>query len=116
MSGRVEQLKTFEIILRNTEKIFAPHHIFIACGTLTVLLDDLEIPSEKTVKIEGILQIGVKMLLSSLLNDAQSSAIIFGTPTMINAKIFQNELFKNCLLYTSPSPRDLSTSRMPSSA
>ena len=23
---------------------------------------------------------------------------------------------KNCLLYTSPSPRDLSTSRMPSSA
>ena len=29
----------------------------------------------------------------------------------------QNEiLFKACLLYTSPSPRDLSTSRMPSSA
>ena len=25
-------------------------------------------------------------------------------------------LFGNCLLYTSPSPRDLSTSRMPSSA
>ena len=25
-------------------------------------------------------------------------------------------LVKNCLLYTSPSPRDLSTSRMPSSA
>ena len=26
------------------------------------------------------------------------------------------ELMKGCLLYTSPSPRDLSTSRMPSSA
>ena len=26
------------------------------------------------------------------------------------------ELCRNCLLYTSPSPRDLSTSRMPSSA
>ena len=25
-------------------------------------------------------------------------------------------LFRTCLLYTSPSPRDLSTSRMPSSA
>ena len=25
-------------------------------------------------------------------------------------------MFNNCLLYTSPSPRDLSTSRMPSSA
>eukprot|EP00829_Urostomides_striatus_P021744 TRINITY_DN9834_c0_g1_i1.p1 TRINITY_DN9834_c0_g1~~TRINITY_DN9834_c0_g1_i1.p1 ORF type:complete len:179 (-),score=52.08 TRINITY_DN9834_c0_g1_i1:12-548(-) len=28
----------------------------------------------------------------------------------------QMELYKDCLLYTSPSPRDLSTSRMPSSA
>ena len=26
------------------------------------------------------------------------------------------DIFGNCLLYTSPSPRDLSTSRMPSSA
>ena len=26
------------------------------------------------------------------------------------------EILKTCLLYTSPSPRDLSTSRMPSSA
>ena len=26
------------------------------------------------------------------------------------------EVFQGCLLYTSPSPRDLSTSRMPSSA
>ena len=30
------------------------------------------------------------------------------------SKIFNQ--FNNCLLYTSPSPRDLSTSRMPSSA
>ena len=28
----------------------------------------------------------------------------------------QKQLLKACLLYTSPSPRDLSTSRMPSSA
>ena len=27
-----------------------------------------------------------------------------------------NSTFQDCLLYTSPSPRDLSTSRMPSSA
>ena len=30
--------------------------------------------------------------------------------------IIRNILFYSCLLYTSPSPRDLSTSRMPSSA
>ena len=30
--------------------------------------------------------------------------------------LFKNVQNNNCLLYTSPSPRDLSTSRMPSSA
>ena len=33
----------------------------------------------------------------------------------LDAKLDKAE-FYNCLLYTSPSPRDLSTSRMPSSA
>ena len=39
--------------------------------------------------------------------------------TKVNAKQLRDlktKLFNNCLLYTSPSPRDLSTSRMPSSA
>ena len=31
-------------------------------------------------------------------------------------KLVLGEIASNCLLYTSPSPRDLSTSRMPSSA
>ena len=35
---------------------------------------------------------------------------------VIHAEGDQEELTKTCLLYTSPSPRDLSTSRMPSSA
>ena len=33
-----------------------------------------------------------------------------------NYYFISDEKFKDCLLYTSPSPRDLSTSRMPSSA
>ena len=32
------------------------------------------------------------------------------------SKAIRNENYTDCLLYTSPSPRDLSTSRMPSSA
>ena len=34
----------------------------------------------------------------------------------INRPAAKNAVNKDCLLYTSPSPRDLSTSRMPSSA
>ena len=33
-----------------------------------------------------------------------------------NASVWFGAVVRGCLLYTSPSPRDLSTSRMPSSA
>ena len=40
-----------------------------------------------------------------------------GGPTPQNSKpTDDSNKYKTCLLYTSPSPRDLSTSRMPSSA
>ena len=34
----------------------------------------------------------------------------------IHSDVDENAMHVSCLLYTSPSPRDLSTSRMPSSA
>ena len=36
--------------------------------------------------------------------------------TCVNVGCIPKKLYSYCLLYTSPSPRDLSTSRMPSSA
>ena len=41
-----------------------------------------------------------------------------GTATLPERILYKklSELYRGCLLYTSPSPRDLSTSRMPSSA
>ena len=38
------------------------------------------------------------------------------TPSEGDTVVFEIEVTNDCLLYTSPSPRDLSTSRMPSSA
>ena len=40
-----------------------------------------------------------------------------GACTIVLGELVDNKIiYKACLLYTSPSPRDLSTSRMPSSA
>ena len=39
-----------------------------------------------------------------------------GPRSLTQAWLLQAMRYKYCLLYTSPSPRDLSTSRMPSSA
>ena len=50
---------------------------------------------------------------SILDEDAYQVTRCFATEAPYSGKFLDN---KSCLLYTSPSPRDLSTSRMPSSA
>ena len=50
---------------------------------------------------------------SKRLTFAQAATGSSGIETLLSLSL---ELYHNCLLYTSPSPRDLSTSRMPSSA
>ena len=42
--------------------------------------------------------------------------VLFVPPSMLAQDLLKRMQVKRCLLYTSPSPRDLSTSRMPSSA
>ena len=51
------------------------------------------------------------------------SHIMIGTNDIEESRVFYDKLFEvlgakpgNCLLYTSPSPRDVEESRMPSSA
>ena len=48
--------------------------------------------------------------------DAEAIAKNTGATIVSNYEIAMHYQSKGCLLYTSPSPRDLSTSRMPSSA
>ena len=48
--------------------------------------------------------------------DIEVTEIVNGRPPQVQKEGTPLGLNKNCLLYTSPSPRDLSTSRMPSSA
>ena len=56
---------------------------------------------------------------TNLKESVKKSDIVFicvGTPTKKNSNSADLSQVYACLLYTSPSPRDLSTSRMPSSA
>jgi len=51
MSGKKEQIETFEKIISNTVRLISPDNIFVACGTLSVLLNHMAPPSDKSVKI-----------------------------------------------------------------
>ena len=55
----------------------------------------------------------------TVVNDADAAGLaelLFGAAKGMNGSVLLLTLGTGCLLYTSPSPRDLSTSRMPSSA
>ena len=70
-------------------------------------------------KTSRILITGANFGCGSSREHAPWSLLDFGFKSIIApsfADIFYNNCFKNCLLYTSPSPRDISGSRMPSSA
>ena len=91
---------------------------------------DIHIPLPPTIdKVSGILKkYGLKdqvVQFEESMNQAAENAAPQATELLVNAvnamsfedakKIYQGA-DNACLLYTSPSPRDLSTSRMPSSA
>ena len=68
-------------------------------------------PSEIKPKVRKVADIK-----AALLNPALTSHFEVQIPLPNGAVRAELESIRPCLLYTSPSPRDLSTSRMPSSA
>jgi len=92
MSGKQEQIETFEKIISNTVRLISPDNIFVACGTLSVLLNQMTPPGDKSVKIEGIVSIGIQLLVDNLIKIPKAKAIIMATPTTVRNKSFQREL------------------------
>ena len=95
MSGKKEQIETFEKIISNTVRLISPDNIFVACGTLSVLLNQIVPPEDKSVKIEGIVSMGIQLLVDSLQKNPRATAIIMATPTTVNNNTFQSELLNN---------------------
>ena len=59
---------------------------------------------------------GIKPQLSSNIEKANFKQTIFFPEDKLKSNTFNSVPLDTCLLYTSPSPRDLDLSRMPSSA
>ena len=81
---------------------------------------DFQFESMLSGNIEGSV-IGAGLLLN-INQDSNIKFSVMNTDSspdynfMLTNSSYSNYNWNNCLLYTSPSPRDLSTSRMPSSA
>ena len=91
---------TIEFDMPTTE----PGHL---AGVWTIVPTSDLPPITETISIDGSTQTGF------IANTAVAPAGLNGTQVV---QIFPSNRFHNCLLYTSPSPRDKRQSRMPSSA
>ena len=72
-------------------------------------LDAKIVATFKEYGVEWVIMAGWMRIVTQVLLDGFPERVINIHPSLLPS-------FKGCLLYTSPSPRDLSTSRMPSSA
>ena len=81
----------------------------------TVDIDDIKVEKKAggSIKDSKIIQ-GI-VLDKEIVHSGMPKKITEGKIALLNAALEINKT-ETCLLYTSPSPRDLSTSRMPSSA
>eukprot|EP00831_Metopus_contortus_P084779 TRINITY_DN9709_c0_g1_i2.p1 TRINITY_DN9709_c0_g1~~TRINITY_DN9709_c0_g1_i2.p1 ORF type:complete len:147 (+),score=33.50 TRINITY_DN9709_c0_g1_i2:150-590(+) len=78
-------------------------------------------PMQGQIRMEYALDTTSANYDKSAADNRITTQVLDGTPVPLNThycigKLEKHGLFLTCLLYTSPSPRDLSTSRMPSSA
>ena len=85
MATREEKLATFDRFLRKVTERFAPDSMYVACNTLSVLLPDTPFFTEAPVPVQGIVETGAGLLLGALEADPRSVAMIFATPTTIDA-------------------------------
>ena len=87
-------------------------------AALLLLLSSVVIAQEYTVNLKDTdIQEFIKFVADVTGTTMVVDPNVKGKVRVISSKpVSQAELYDLCLLYTSPSPRDLSTSRMPSSA
>ena len=87
--------------------------VIMTTGTASSELIDYT--ETKRYNISALIASDVAVDASLVTTEVQQGSVVL-TSTIIVPQEIEATTVKSCLLYTSPSPRDLSTSRMPSSA
>ena len=90
--------------------------LLISVSVLIGLFVSKKLAKARNINPEYISEIVPSLIISSIIG-ARAYYVIFEWRQYSGENFFTSfELFNNCLLYTSPSPRDKRQSRMPSSA
>ncbi len=92
MGSRREQLDNFDRFLHIVADAYHPDEIFVACNTLSVIMEDTGFFRFGQVPVRGIVEVGVRRLLRDLEARPQSTSMILGTVTTISAGTYHDLL------------------------
>ena len=85
MNSTDEKIQVFSDALSGMTKWYSPDIILIACNTLSVLYERTAYAKTASIPVISIVDIGVEMMADALKKDPNSSVIIYGTETTIEA-------------------------------
>jgi len=84
LQTRNEKIEVFSNVLKGIEDKYQPDLIFVACNTLSVLINETQFVKQKnSPPVIGIVEPGVKLIVENLSKDNNSTVVIFGTETTI---------------------------------
>lgn len=92
MGSRQEKLEHFDRFLHIVGDTYSPDLIYVACNTLSVLLEETKFSKSGRIPVRGIVETGVNKLLDELTTHSQSVVTIFGTETTIEEQTYSNLL------------------------
>jgi glutamate racemase len=92
MASRQEKLENFDRFLHIVAEKYCPDLIYVACNTLSVLMDDTEFAKNSILPMRGIVESGVDRLVHDLREHPDSIVAIFGTPTTIGEQTYFERL------------------------
>ena len=108
----IEKGKNIKVKIKGVEKFEAPSL------SIHIALSPLKNISRFEWFVEKATELGISQITPIVCEHSEKKKVNTERleRILISSLKQSNQFFKPCLLYTSPSPRDLSTSRMPSSA
>ncbi|MBF0279405.1 MAG: aspartate/glutamate racemase family protein [SAR324 cluster bacterium] len=95
MKTRDLKIQTFNRALYGIHRWYHPDFIFVACNSLSVLIEETLFYRQELLPIAGMIEIGSSLLLHHLASSPSSGVLLFAAETTIKEDIYAKELKKN---------------------
>ena len=88
MTSAEERVRVFNSLLEKAEDRFQPEKIFVACGSLSALLDEVPYVEKHRQKIQGIGWIGRQLLTEAIQEKPDAPFFVFATPVTVSEGLY----------------------------